>query len=152
MGAEYMGGQPSGTAQQQHHTATNMKFLAMILFLGVASASPQGLGGVNIGGQGGGFGQSFLPRGPTNTRQGTCGQFSAKCYGQGLETVGAMFVNPFSVQCIASAVSRINKNYLVRVDFNGEIDVRPTGFNLAAQQQAFNEQLQIETLQNQIEL
>merc|ERR1712106_825512 len=167
-----MGGQLSRRSTQKHHTPA-MKFMAVILFLGVASASPQGLGGLNISGQRGqsqgGFsisGQRAPARNViTNTRQATCGRFSQICYGQGLETVGAFPVNPFIAQCVAQvAQSNPTTKYLVRVDYNGEIHVtnnfgqsiediepRATGFSFAAQRQALQEEFQLEQLQQRVE-
>jgi len=143
--------------------------MAVILFLGVASASPQlgvgiGGGGHRFGGGAGGFGR---PNVITNTRQGVCGQFAAACYGQGLETVGAFPVNPFIAQCMAQTISQIPQatgKYLLRVDFTGElvvtnhfgqeigdIEPQPTGFGLAAQQQALSQQFALESIQQRLE-
>ncbi|CAL4124327.1 unnamed protein product [Meganyctiphanes norvegica] len=147
-----------------------MNFLAVILCLGVAIASPQGRG-VSIGGAGGtgraiggGIGGGFFrrPNVITNNHATTCGQWQRACYGQGLNTVNAFPVIPFFVQCQAAAAAR--NNFLIRIDFDGtvtptnsfgqaveDIEVQANCFTIQCQQEAFTNQLKIERFLQEVE-
>jgi len=115
-------------------TTTTMKFIVSILCLGVASASPQGFGGLGISGQQN-FQQNF------NIQQGFCGEpgfggmqgagcragqerqgcpapninrwatvcpgpLQKTCFGRGLDNPCAFYIFPQTVQCMARAAQQ----------------------------------------------
>lgn len=116
-----------------------MKVAAIVLACVVGMAMGQGRaigGGINAGAGGAGAGGFNAFNTITNPLDRTCGAHADVCYGQGLNTLGALPVNPFIAQCMAAAAKKYN--YILRINRDGTMIITDR------YGQPFEEQVEVE--------
>jgi len=97
-----------------------MKVAAIVLACVVGMAWGQGRAITNSFGGGGAGGFNAFNT-ITNPLDRTCGPHKDVCYGQGLNTVGALPANPFIAQCMARVAKQYN--YILRINRDGTMIV-----------------------------